>query len=310
MEPRNLTDALKAEARRQGFSLVGATPAQMPPDYERLVVWLQRGFAAGMRHFQRHLAAYGDLNRLLPGAKSVLMLAMNYRSVEPVPAGPGQGRVSRYAWGTDYHAVIRRRLRQLVKFHRQTVPQAGVRGIVDSAPFLERGFARLAGLGGIGKNNLLIHPDLGSWLFLAALLSTEELVHDLPWERDLCGECRRCIDACPSGALAAPHQLDARRCLSYLTQQDEVPAALRPAMGDRLFGCDACQEVCPWNQHGPQGTEKGFFPRPGMNPVELAEWGAITAEQFHRRFHDTALRRLGREGLARHAAWIRERQTS
>jgi epoxyqueuosine reductase len=309
MDPQNLTDALKAEALQQGFSLAGAAPVRTPPDFERLLVWLERGFAAGMVHFQRNLEAYRDPNRLLPGVKSVLMLAINYRTVEPAPTGRGEGRVSRFAWGTDYHAVIRRKLRHLEKFLRQRAARAGVRGIVDSAPFFERGFARRAGLGAIGKNNLLIHPEFGSWLFLAALLTTEELVCDPPYEKDLCGDCRRCLDACPTGALTAPYELDARRCISYLTQRREVPEPLRPAVGDRLFGCDTCQEVCPWNQAGPPCPETEFFPRPGMNPVELADLENLDEGQFRRRFRETPLRRLRREGLMRNVALVRENQS-
>jgi epoxyqueuosine reductase len=304
MVPRKLTDALKAEALGQGFCLAGAASVGRLPDYERLMDWLRRGLAGRMEHFERHREAYRDPNRLLSGVKSVLMLAMNYRTVDPVPAGTGKGRIARYAWGTDYHAVIRRKLRQLEKIHRQLVPAAGVRGIVDSAPFFERAFARRAGLGGIGKNCTLINPEFGSWLFLAGLLSTEELVYDRPIETDLCADCQRCLDACPTGALTAPYELDARRCISHLTQRGEVPEALRSAVGDRLFGCDACQEVCPWNRSGPQSAETEFFPRPGANPAELAELASLDEEQFRRHFHDTPLRRLGREGLLNNVALV------
>ncbi|MBN2577386.1 MAG: tRNA epoxyqueuosine(34) reductase QueG [Pirellulales bacterium] len=308
MDPQNLTDVLKAEALRQGFSLAGAAPVGTLPDYERLLTWLDGGRAAGMTHFRRHLEAYRDPNRLLDGVRSVLMLAMNYRTVDPVTPGRGQGRIARYAWGTDYHVLIRRKLRRLEDFHRQHVPSAEVRGIVDTAPFFERAFARLAGLGGIGKNNMLIHPELGSWLFLAALLSTEELVYDRPQERDLCADCRRCLDACPTGALSAPYTLDARRCISYLTQRSEFPEPLRPAVGDRLFGCDACQEVCPWNRQGPQSASAEFFPRPGINPAELAEIAALDEEQFRRRFRDTPLGRLRREGLRKNVTLVEDNQ--
>jgi epoxyqueuosine reductase len=310
MEPQKLTDALKAEALQQGFSPAGAAPAGMLPDYERLLGWLDRGMAGEMRHFERHREAYRDPNRLLPGIQSVLMLALNYRTAEPVAVRPGQGRVARFAWGTDYHAVIRRKLRHLENIHRQLVPAAGVRGIVDSAPFFERAFARLAGLGGIGKNNTLIHPEFGSWLFLAGLLTTEQLVFDKPMERDFCGDCRRCLDACPTGALTAPYELDARRCISYLTQRSELPEELRRAVGDRLYGCDVCQEVCPWNQRGPQSTEMEFFPREGMNPAELAELATLDEEHFQRRFHDTPLRRLGCEGLLRNVDLLRQNQVN
>jgi len=310
MDPQNLTRALKAEAYRLGFSLVGATPAQTPPDYEHLLRWLECGFAGAMDGFQRRREAYRDLNRVLEGVKSVLMLALNYRTVEPTAAGPGQGRIARYAWGADYHVVIRQRLRRLERFHLQYTPGAGVRGVVDTAPFLERSFARRAGLGGIGKNTALIHPDYGSWLLLSALLTTEELVDDPPLERDLCGTCRQCLDACPTGALTAPYQLDARRCISYLTIEHcgAIPEELHPAMGDRLFGCDVCQEVCPWNRQGPISSVTELFPRPGMNPVPLDDLFSLNEEQFRRRFSDTPLRRARLEGLLRNATVVHENQ--
>ena len=231
------------------------------------------------------------------------MLATNYRTVEPVPPGPGQTRVSRYAWGADYHEVLRRRLHKLADFHRRLVPGAGVRGVVDTAPLLEREFGRLAGLGWVGKNTLLIHPRLGSWFFLAALLSTEELVYDEPSTVGRCGSCRACLDACPTGALVEPYRLDARKCISYLTIElrDSVPAEFRAACGGRFFGCDACQEACPWNRRTPASVEPAFQPGPGMNPVTVAELVGLDEEAFRRRFRHTPLWRARRTGILRNA---------
>jgi epoxyqueuosine reductase len=232
------------------------------------------------------------------------MLAVNYRTAEPAPAGPGQGRVSRYAWGLDYHDVVHKRLRKLAGFHRRLVPQGRARGVVDTAPLLEREFGRLAGLGWIGRNTLLLNEKFGSWFFLAALLTSEELEYDQPRDENHCGSCRACLDACPTGALVAPYRLDARKCISYLTIElrGPIPVELCGPMGDRLFGCDACQEVCPWNRRTPATDEAAFAPRPGMNPVDLAELITLDEAAMRARFRHTPLRRAKRQGILRSAA--------
>ncbi len=299
-----LTAALKEESRRLGFDLAGASPAMTPSDFDRFRQWIAQGNAGQMDYLANRLDAYRHPHALLPEAKSILMLAMNYRTVEPSEPGPGQAKVSRYAWGTDYHETIRERLHQLADFHRRITPGAAVRGIVDTAPLLERSFGRQAGLGWIGKNTMLINPELGSWFFLAALLTTEELTYDEPTAGDRCGSCRACIDACPTGALIEPHCLDARKCISYLTIElrGETPEPLRASCGNRLFGCDACQEACPWNRRTPSTSEPSFQPSPGMNPVDLTEITALDEDSFRRRFRHTPLWRARREGILRNAA--------
>ncbi len=194
------------------------------------------------------------------------MLAMNYRTAAAQPATPGEGRISRYAWGAvDYHDLIHDRLRRLAGFLRQLQPDCQARGVVDTAPLLEREFAQLAGLGWIGKNTLVLNRQMGSWFFLAALLTDATLEYDSPHETDHCGTCRACLDACPTDAFPQPYVLDATRCLSYLTIElrDAIPLEHRESFGDWLFGCDICQEVCPWNHRAPQSTEAGFAPRRG-----------------------------------------------
>lgn len=306
MNARDLTAALKQESLRLGFDLAGATPASAPSDSDRLRQWLAAGHAGEMHYFADRLDAYGHPTNLLEGAKSVLVLGMNYRTVEPAEARLGQATVSRYAWGCDYHDVVRGRLRELAEFHRRLVPDGRVRGVVDTAPLLERHFGRLAGLGWVGKNTMLINRRLGSWFFLAALLSTEELEYDQPADASHCGSCRECLDACPTGALVAPYRLDARKCISYLTIElrGEVPAELRGACGNRLFGCDVCQEACPWNRRTPATTEPAFHPGPGMNPVDLNELLAADEAAFRRRFRHTPLWRARREGISRNAARV------
>jgi epoxyqueuosine reductase len=304
MASTSLTDALKEEARRLGFDLAGACPACAPPRIEPFRRWLAAGFAGRMRYLGDRAEAYEHPRHVLGGVRSILMLAMNYRTVEPAAARGAQGRVSRYAWGKDYHDLIHARLERLAKFHRRLRPMALVRGVVDTAPLLERDFAQLAGLGWIGKNTLLVNKQLGSWLFLAALLTSEELDHDQPFDVDHCGSCRACLDACPTGALVEARLLDARRCISYLTIElrESVPAELRPLQRDWVFGCDVCQEVCPWNRSVPSTSEESLHPAPGMNPIDLPALLALHDAAFRRRFRRTPLWRARRRGLLRSTA--------
>jgi epoxyqueuosine reductase len=306
MTPSELTAALKQEAGRLGFALAGVCPAVAPPGIERFRRWLADGFAGEMHYLADRAAAYEHPRHVLGGVQSILMLGTTYRTVEPAEPNPGQGRVSRYAWGTDYHDLIHERLKRLAEFHRRLAPGAAVRGVVDTAPLLEREFAQLAGLGWMGKNTLLLNRRHGSWLFLAALLTSEPLVPDAPSERGYCGECRRCLDACPTGALVEPYRLDARRCISYLTIElrNHVPEEFRPAIGDRLFGCDACQEVCPFNGRAPCAVEPALRPGEGMNPIDLPPLFELDDETFRRRFRHTPLWRAKRRGILRNAAIV------
>ena len=217
MSPEDLTVRLKAEAQRLGFDLAGATAAVVPPRIGALRQWLADGFAGEMEYIPRRAAAYEHPRHVLDGAVSLLMLAMAYRTQEPAEPAPGQGQMARYAWGTDYHDVIRERLHALADFHRGLTPGAAVRGVVNTAPLLEREFAELAGLGWVGKNTLLLNRQFGSWFFLAALLTSETLVYDQPLATGHCGTCRACIDGCPTHAIVEPYRLDARKCISYLT---------------------------------------------------------------------------------------------
>ncbi|MFM7071632.1 MAG: tRNA epoxyqueuosine(34) reductase QueG [Planctomycetota bacterium] len=243
---------VKAAARELGFSLVGVCQASLAPGFDFLAEWLKAGFAGEMSYLGNRYEAYAHPRNVLEGVRSVVMLGWEYRVDDPVRPEPGQGRVSRYAWSdTDYHELIRQRLNQLAAQLSTMAPGCRVRGVVDTAPLLEREFAQLAGLGWVGKNTLLIHREIGSWFFLAALLTDLPLNPDNAWDSDHCGSCRACLDACPTQAFPAPYVLDAARCVSYLTIElrAPVPVALREGLGDWLFGCDICQEVCPWNRH-------------------------------------------------------------
>jgi epoxyqueuosine reductase len=306
LPPESLTVALKTEASRLGFALAGACPAVSPPRINRFFEWLAAGYAGQMSYLADRKEAYCDPRHVMEGVRSILMLGLAYRTESPRPPGPEEGRISRYAWGSDYHEVSRRRLRALADFHRQLTPDAQVRGVVDTAPLLEREFAQLAGIGWVGKNTLVLNRRYGSWFFLSALLTGEVLAYDRPAVEDYCGTCRACLDACPTGALVAPYQLDARKCISYLTIElrEQVPAELRTALGEWIFGCDACQEVCPWNRHSDEQGDAAFSPDPGNNPVALAELFALDDAAFRERFRATALWRAKRRGLLRNAALV------
>ncbi len=305
MSPEDLTARLKAEARRLGFDLAGATAAIAPPRVGALQQWLVDGFAGQMEYIPRRAAAYEHPKHVLDGARSLLMLAMAYHTRQPTEPAPGQGLIARYAWGSDYHDVIRERLHALADFHRELTPEAAVRGVVDTAPLLEREFAELAGLGWVGKNTLLLNRRLGSWFLLAALLSSETLVYDEPVTTGPCGACRACIDGCPTGAIVEPYRLDARKCISYLTIElrEPIPPEQRPSIGQRIFGCDICQDVCPFNRRPAPTAEPAFQPRPDSNPIDLAELLHLDEAAFRRRFRDSPIFRAQRRGLLCQAAY-------
>jgi epoxyqueuosine reductase len=327
-----LSSALKDEAIRLGFALAGACPAVTPVGIGRFGQWLDRGYGGQMDYLDSRREAYEHPRHVLDGARSILMLAMEYATADPQMPRPGQGRISRYAWSpVDYHDVIHERLKKLVAVVEELAPGAVARGVVDSAPLLEREFAQLAGLGWIGKNTLLLNKHRGSYFFLAALLTDQELAYDEPFTADHCGTCTACLDACPTKAFPQPYVLDATRCISYLTIElrEEIPVDLRPGIGDWLFGCDICQEVCPWNaKQSPKSkvqsptseaqlrdadhstlnfglwTLDSFQPSPDANPIDLLPLFDLDDEAFRRRFRATPLWRAKRRGILRNAAII------
>ncbi|MCU0960409.1 MAG: tRNA epoxyqueuosine(34) reductase QueG [Pirellulaceae bacterium] len=299
-----MTAELKQCARDAGFALVGACPAVDSPGMAHLERFLAAGYAGEMDYLADRLDAYRHPSGILPGVRSLLMLAMTYRTLSPRPAGPGQGRVSCYAWGhEDYHTVIRRGLDRLGDRARALLPGVRTRGVVDTAPLLEREFARLAGLGWIGKHTLLLNRQLGSWFFLAAMLLDCELVYDEPFRVDHCGSCSACLNACPTQAFPAPYVLDATRCISYLTieARGAMPREARAHMQDWVFGCDVCQDVCPWNRFAPTDAA-AFVPRDDLNPLDLPSLFELDDDAFRALFRHTPLWRARRRGLLRNAA--------
>jgi epoxyqueuosine reductase len=299
-----LEDRLKNQARALGFELAGIAPATPADGFDRLRDWLARGFAGSMGYMHRHADARRDPSSILPEVRSVVMVGMNYFQRGAEESAPRRGRVARYARGADYHDVLRDRLNRLLAWLQEERPGCRGRGVVDTAPLLERDYARRAGLGWFGKNTMLLNKRLGSYFFLGALLVDLELRPDRPSQAAHCGTCTACLDACPTGAFAGPGVLDARRCVSYLTIElrGPIPEELRPGLGDWVFGCDVCQEVCPWNRKAPPGREPALGGRGDLESLDLIEVLGMSPESFRHRFRETAFWRARRRGLARNAA--------
>jgi epoxyqueuosine reductase len=288
------------------FSLAGVCQAATPEGIHRFGEWLAAGYAGSMHYLSTRAEAYSHPRHVLDGVRSLLVLAFPYRTAEPEPPQPGRGRVARYAWGDDYHDVVRERLRTLEAFLLEREPAAAVRTVIDTAPLLEREFAQLAGLGWIGKNTLLLNKQSGSLFFLAALLTDLELPADEPHVTDHCGTCRACLDACPTEAFVAPYVLDARKCISYLTIElrEAIPRELRPGMQDWVFGCDVCQDVCPWNHKPVVSDEPAFQPGAEGTTLDLITLFELDDTGFKKRFRDTPLWRPKRRGILRNAAIV------
>lgn len=302
-----LTAAVKAEALRIGFDLVGVVSAAAPATLADFQEWLRQGFAGEMKYLDRREPAYAHPRHVMPAVRSVIMLAANYRTADPAPAAALTGRVSRYAWNDgDYHSLLRDRLEKLADYVHAERPGCRTRAIIDTAPLLERDFARAAGLGWFGKNTMLINKRQGSWLFLAGLLTDLDLEPDAPHESSHCGTCTRCLEACPTDAFPEPYVLDARKCISYLTIElkGSMPTELREGVGEWLFGCDICQDVCPWNNKAPRKNDVAFRPRPDLNPADLIGLLELDEIAFERTFGQSALSRPGRPGILRNAAVV------
>jgi len=305
---------LKALAREVGFELVGVasmSPAQTASQYR---AWLERGDHAGMAWMARNVALRCDPRGLLPGAMSALVVGMRY-AAGPSAAEEEEGavwpQVARYARGRDYHLTLRERLGRVAATLLAENPGHACRICVDTAPLLERELAARAGLGAVGKNTMLLHPEHGSWFLLGEILTTLELEADSPLS-DLCGSCTRCLDACPTDALPAAYRLDANRCLSYLTieHRGDIPEGLRESFAGHLFGCDICQEVCPWNRAVPAPSDAEIHGGEALRGLRLADLLRFDATEFRERLRDTPLSRPKLDGLQRNAALAGARAAS
>jgi len=290
-----------------GFDLVGIAPAVSPPGFPSLRDWLGQGFAGEMHYLPRREAAYAHPQHVLEGVRSVVMVALNYKTVDPSASEANTARISRYAWGeADYHAVLKERLQHLADWLHEREPGCRTRCAVDTTPLLERDFARLAGLGWFGKNTMLLNKRDGSFLFLGALLTDVELEPDPPHEASHCGTCARCLDVCPTDAFPEPYVLDARKCIAYLTIETKgpMPVDLREGVGEWLFGCDLCQDVCPWNRKSPRTLDPVFQPKADFAPANAIAILRMTQAEFRLRFRDSPLARPGWTGLRRNAAIV------
>ena len=300
-----LTQQIYQRANKLGFELVGITPAAQSETIARYRQWIENGYAGKMSYLERHLPLKADVRQLLAEAKSVISLGINYYTLDPPKAlaeDPARGQISRYAWGDDYHDVIRQRLSELIDFIKQTAEtELRTRVCVDTAPIIEREYAQKAGLGWIGKNTNLIHWRSGSWYFLAEVLINIALESDTPAVRGSCGTCTLCIEACPTDAIIEPNVLDSRLCISYLTIElkDGIPKALRPKIGNLIFGCDICQEVCPWNSKAVPTDEPAFQPRAENFVPKLLSLMGMTQQEFSRRFKQSPIKRTKRRGFLR-----------
>ena len=329
---------IKDWARRLGFDLAGVAPAQPPPQAEKLREYLAQGFHGDMSFLTRNVEKRLDPRRLLADARSIICLALNYFSLSPPakePAaektgtadkenqgiktdqgietdqgnGPFWGRLARYAWGRDYHQVLKERMRRLAgKIRTAAGSDIILRCFVDTAPLLEKAHAARAGLGWIGKNTLLLNEQFGSWLVLGEIVTDLELEYDQPVD-DRCGDCTRCLQACPTAALGEPRVMDARRCISYLTSESgaEIPAQLAAKTGDWLLGCDLCQQVCPFNQQTPPTRESAFQTR--WRRLRLDEVLSLDRDQFRQRFAGTSIGRADWRRLLQRARFCRNKMS-
>lgn len=299
-----LKEQLKAEALSLGFSLFGVAPATDADGFDRFQAWLEDGHHGSMTYLEKHREARRHPAAVFPAVRSVVMLGYDYPAAAP-PSEPNRGRVAAYARGPDYHDLLRGHLNTLTAWLCGQEPTAAARGVTDSAPLLERDFARRAGLGWFGKNTMLIHKRRGSFFLLAALLTNLELPSDTPHTASHCGTCTACLDACPTQAFPSPGTLDARKCISYWTIETKTPfpTELRPQVGDWLFGCDICQDVCPWNRNAEERTAP--FPTiPSLASLDAIAVLDLSEEEFRRQYRGTPLSRPKWVGLRRNAAIV------
>lgn len=296
----SLEDQIKSKALALGFDFAGIAAAGPLTNFALFERWIAGGRHGEMSYLARNPERRADPQRLLPGAKSVVVVACNYPAAG-FASNPRQGRIARYALGDDYHEVMGRKLATLAEAVRALAPGAQAKACVDTAPVLERELAQRAGLGWVGKNTMLLHRRFGQWLLLGEILLDVPLRPDAPESHDRCGRCVRCIAACPTQAIVAPRELDARRCISYLTIElkGAIPLELRPLIGNRIFGCDDCLEVCPWNRFAQQAREPGFSPRADLTTPELLDLLELDGEDFQQRFVRSPILRAKRRGLLR-----------
>jgi epoxyqueuosine reductase len=296
--------AIKAKARELGFDACGIAPAADHDELAFLRTWLDRGYAGGMAYLERSAERRADVRRVVPTARTVIATATVYNTNRPYSTecgDPGIAQIARYAWGDDYHEVIGARLEALLAWMRDAAPEPfDARAYVDTGPVQERVYARHAGIGWIGKNTCVINPELGSWIFLGEIICSLNLEVDEP-SFDRCGTCTLCIEACPTHAIRAPSELDSTRCISYLTieHRGEIPSDLQGTIGSHVYGCDVCQDVCPWNAVAPRSADRAWHPRADWDAVEIASLAARSDDDLAGALAGSAMERAKVRGLRR-----------
>src|SRR5258706_6565022 len=305
MTPDQLTaPAIKAKATDLGFDACGIAPAGEFPELRFLPEWIARGYAGTMAYLERSADRRADVRSVLPSARSVIVTATLYNSDRPYStecADPSRAQIARYAWGDDYHDVAVRRWQQRLEWLRgRSAEPFDARAYVDTGPVQERVYARHAGIGWIGKNSCVINPQLGSWIFLGEIICSLPLAPDAP-SLDQCGTCTLCLEACPTGALVAPGALDSTRCISYLTieHRGEIADEWRPALGSHVYGCDICQEVCPWNHTAPTSADPAWQPRPAWDLPALVDLLQMPDDELRSALAGSAMSRAKPAGLKR-----------
>ncbi|TCZ70194.1 tRNA epoxyqueuosine(34) reductase QueG [Flaviaesturariibacter aridisoli] len=297
---------IKEAALRHGFEHCGVARAvPLDDDARRLERWLGQGYQGDMRYMENHFDLRVDPGKLVPGARSVITFLKNYY---PEETPTSDLRVARYAWGQDYHDVIRARLNTLLAEARSAIGAIDGRGFVDSAPVLERSWAQRSGLGWVGKNGNLINKGAGSFFFIATLITDLELEYDDPFARDFCGSCTRCIDACPTDAILPDKTIDGSRCISYFTielKEALIPSEMEGKFGNWFFGCDTCQEVCPWNRFSKPHREAAFTPFREVLHLSSGEWEALSEEAFRKIFRGSPLSRAKHKGIQRNLRFLK-----
>ena len=311
----DIKSAIQRAASEAGFDLCGIAPAADAVELQHFPAWIAAGHAGEMKYLEarneRGELKRASLSSIAPWARSVVVCAINYNTARPYSTqiqDPSRGWISRYAWSReDYHDAVLRRLKQVESALQMATAGSEAelitRSYVDTGPIVERVFAKYAGIGWTGKNTCLINQKVGSWLFLGVILTSVELMPDLP-APDRCGTCTRCIEACPTNAILEPYQLDSNKCIAYLTieKRGSIPEDLRRGIGHHVFGCDICQDVCPWNRKAPVTAMPEFSPRPGLVNPDLAWLAEMSAEEFGSNFRGSPIRRTKRAGLRRNAA--------
>lgn len=304
------TQLIRAEAERLGFCFTGFAKAEeLTEEAYKLEAWLNKGYHGQMGYMANHFDLRIEPRKLVPGAKSVICLAYNYfnPAKQEDAAAP---KIAQYAYGEDYHFVVRDKLKSLYSFIQENIGEVDGRVFVDSAPVMEREWAKRSGLGWLGKNTLLINPKQGSFFFLAEIILDLELTTDSPI-RDHCGTCTRCIDACPTEAISPQgYLLDSSKCISYLTIElkDSIPNEFKEQMAGYAFGCDICQDVCPWNRFSKRHQEPAFEPHPDLLTMRKSDWEEITEEVFKEIFKKSAVKRTKLEGLKRNISFLKPDQ--